>query len=197
MKALEPGDSELIASYLNGEETALSLLINRHLKAVYNFVYRLTYNKENTEDIVQETFFKVWKNLKKFRQGENFKTWLFTIARNTTIDFLRKKKEYVFSDFENSEGGNYVADSLADTEPLPDALVEQLEKSKMLEELLSKLTPLYREVLILRYNEDLTFEEIGKVLGKPLDTVKSQHRRALIELRKIIKNTSPQIYAPI
>ncbi len=182
----QQSDSDLIISYLGGAESALTILINRHLRAVYNFVYRLTYNKENTEDIVQETFFKVWKNLKKFRVGENFKTWLFTIARNSTIDFLRKKKEYVFSDFENTEGGNHLADSLTDPEPLPDALVEQLEKTKMLEELLSKLSLLYREVLMLRYNEDLTFEEISKVLGKPLDTVKSQHRRALIELRKLI-----------
>jgi RNA polymerase sigma-70 factor (ECF subfamily) len=139
---------------------------------------------------VQETFFKVWKNLKKFRQGENFKTWIFTIARNTAIDFLRKRKEYVFSDFENAEGGNYVADTLTDPEPLPDALVETLEREKLLEELLSKISPQYREVLMLRYHEDLTFEEIGKVLDKPLDTVKSQHRRALIELRKIIKSTN-------
>jgi RNA polymerase sigma factor (sigma-70 family) len=186
MDTNEQSDGDLIKSYLNGEENSLTLLINRHLKAVYNFVYRLTYNKENAEDITGETFFKVWKNLKKFRQSENFKTWIFTIARNSTIDLLRKKKEYVFSDFEGQDGGNYIADTLTDPEPLADVLVEQLEKTKEIEELLSKISPVHREVLILRYNEELTFEEIGKVLKKPLDTVKSQHRRALISLRKLI-----------
>jgi len=144
-------------------------------------------NKQAAEDITQETFIKVWKKIKKYNPDKNFKTWLFTIARNTAIDWLRKKRNLVFSNFENNEGENYLENELVDPNPLPDKILTQTEDQEFVEKLLQQLAPIYREVLILRYNNDLTFEEIAEILDKPLDTVKSQHRRALIILRKLIE----------
>ncbi len=180
-------DQELVALYFSGDESALKFLIDRHIKAVYNFVSRFTGANDETDDVVQETFLKAWKNLKKFREDGNFKTWLFAIGRNAAIDFLRKKKHAAFSSFE-TESGNALTDTLADPAPLSEELFALAENGKILERALAVLAPAYREVMLLRYQNDFTFDEIGKILGKPLDTVKSQHRRALIALRKILQN---------
>lgn len=183
-------DDKLIADYLAGDEAALPILINRHLKAIYNFCYRLIGNSQDAQDAAQETFVKAWRHLKKYRRGENFRTWLFAISRNTAIDLLRKKKRLVFSDFsaKDEEDENPLLNTLADKNPLPDESVIRAADKRVLEDALQKLPPHYREVLLLYYNHDITFDEISIILGKPLNTIKSQHRRGLIVLRKIVEN---------
>ncbi|MCK9352260.1 MAG: sigma-70 family RNA polymerase sigma factor [Candidatus Paceibacterota bacterium] len=183
---MERDDSQLIRDHLGGDERSFEVLMKRHIKAVYNFVYRLVPTNVDTDEIVSETFFKVWKNLKKFRAEENFTAWIFTIARNTAYDKLRKHRESVFSDFDTESGENFLSDTLADSEPLPPELFEKEENKKIIQELLERIPTAYREVLLLRYANEFTFDDIAKILGKPLDTVKSQHRRALILLRKML-----------
>ncbi|MBM2817719.1 MAG: polymerase, sigma-24 subunit, subfamily [Parcubacteria group bacterium] len=183
---MKRSDQQLIIDCLNGDDAAIAILIDRHIKPVFNFAKRLVGKSEDAEDIAQETFIKMWRNLKKYRQGENFKTWLFTIARNTAIDLLRKKRNFAFSDFEDDKGENALTESLTDTEPLPDEIFAKAEEKKLLEYALDKLSLPHRETILLYYTEHLTFNEIGKILGEPLNTVKSRHRRALIELRKLL-----------
>jgi RNA polymerase sigma-70 factor (ECF subfamily) len=188
MNPNEPTDAELAHEVAAGNEAALDTLLNRFVGALYNFAYRLVSNKEDAEDIVQETFVKVWRSIGSYRHSYHFKQWLFTIARNTAIDHLRKRKNLAFSDFENSEGENALIDNLSDPGPLPDEVVAAAETAHMLESLLEKLSPLYREVLILRYHHEFTFEEIAGILKKPVDTVKSQHRRGIIALRALFND---------
>ena len=179
---MERGDQKLIIEYLNGDGGAIAFLIDRHLKDVFNFIRRLVGNREEAEDITQETFLKMWRNLKKYRLGENFKTWLFTIARNTAIDYMRKKRNFAFSDFENDEGENALTESLTDLEPLPDEIFAKAEEKKFLD----KLSLPHRETILLYYNEHLTFDEIGEILDQSINTVKSRHRRALLKLRGLL-----------
>ncbi len=182
-------DQKNVEDYLlKNENEAFSNLLNRHLRPLYSFIFRMTRNKEDSQDIVQDTFFKVWKNLKKYRAEENFKTWIFTIARNTAIDYLRRKKSVTFSDIFNDKNEDTLEESLVDPEPLPDELVFITEKKKNLDKLLDQLPPMHKEVLLLKYEDDLTFDQISKILKKPLDTVKSQHRRAILKLRELITN---------
>ncbi len=182
---MEQSDHELVTTYLQGDESALPALVARHLKPVLNFVYRLVGNRADAEDITQETFFKAWKSLKKYNKDKSFKTWIFTIARNTAIDALRKRKEVVFSQFD-TDGGNVLIDTLPDPEPLPDELFARIGDAENIDRVLKELSSAAREVIVLRYHEDLTFDEIGRILGKPLHTVKSQHRRALLALKKLL-----------
>ena len=90
-------DKILIQQYLKGDEKSLEILIARYLKPIYSFVYKNVGNPSEAEDITQEVFIKIWKNIKKFDQNKNFKPWIFQIAKNTSIDFLRKKKSIPFS----------------------------------------------------------------------------------------------------
>jgi RNA polymerase sigma-70 factor (ECF subfamily) len=150
----------------------------------------------NAQDIVQETFIKVWKNLPKFDEKKaSFKTWIFIIAKNTATDFLRKsgspsggKKFINFSDLEketNEEKDVSFSENIPDENLLPDEILQKLQEADLLNEVLDKLPTYYKTILILHYQEDMTFDEIGKVLEKPLNTIKSQHRRAILLLRKM------------
>lgn len=186
---MEKNDEELIAAHIKGDETALSLFVARYFKPIYHFAYRLSGNIQDAEDITQETFVKVWRHAHKYHQGEQVKTWLFTIAHNSAIDLLRKRKRLVFSDLATDETEGLFEETLVDTEPLPDAIFAKAEEKEFIENLLLKLSPLHQEVLHLYYTEELTFDEIGKVLEKSINTVKSQHRRALLALRKLIEAT--------
>lgn len=180
-------DEQLIADYMDGDEQALGVLVDRHMQATYAFALRLVGNASAAEDITQESFVKAWKHIRRYRFGTNFRTWLLSIARNTAIDWLRKKRERAFSEFE-TESGNVLIDTLADKGP---TVIEQLAQAydmRLLEAHIASLHPRYRDVVLLRHTSDLTFEEISATLNRPLHTVKSQYRRAVLMLQKLMKN---------
>jgi len=178
-------DEELIIKYNDGEEDALRVLIDRYTSHIYNFSARFV-GLDNATDVTQEVFIKVWKNMGKFDVSKSsFKTWLFTITRNTITDYLRKKKIPVFSDM-NSDDEEYT-ETLKDETILPNEAMEKLEDKEFLDSLLAKLPSNYKEVLILYYQEEMTFALIGETLGKPLNTVKSWHRRAIIKLKEMME----------
>ncbi|MBI3888296.1 RNA polymerase sigma factor [Candidatus Nomurabacteria bacterium] len=182
-------DADIIISYKNGNEEAFKELVNRYSAPLFNFTARIG-GRNEAPDIVQETFIKVWKSIFRFDQNKaSFKTWIFTIAKNTTTDFLRKKKSILFTDLEKNKDEEMIsfAENIPDENLLPDLVLQKMEDSQLLNKTLEKLRLDYREVLILHYQEEMTFEEIGRVLNKPLNTVKSQHRRALMELRKLLE----------
>jgi len=180
-------DEQLVCHYLkHKDDKALEILFSRYLKPIYGFVYKYTNLFNEAEDITQEIFIKAWRNLKKFDQKKSFKTWLFQIAKNTAIDFLRVKKNIPFSDFENEEGENPLANTLIDKNPLPPEILDQKNLAQILAAGIDKLSEKYRQILHLRYNNQFTFQEIAETLNEPIDTVKSRHRRALIALKEII-----------
>ena len=182
---MKNSDEYLIEAYLGGKTEDFKLLIDRYATNLYNFSIRFV-GSDNVDDIVQETFIKVWKNIKKFDSSKaHFKTWLFTIARNTVTDYLRKRKLIVFSDMDSGDEEIF-SDTIKDDAVLPDEALQRIQDKESLDKLLSNLSLNYKTVLILYYQEDMTFVEIGKILGKPLNTVKSQHRRALEALREMI-----------
>jgi len=182
----ELSDKELIISYLKGDEKSIEFLIDRYLKPIYSFVFRFIGDSTEAEDITQEVFVRMWKNIKKYDQERSFKTWIFSIAKNASIDFLKKKKAIPFSKFENEEGENSLIDKLIVSNPLPSEIFEQNNIGSMLSSALKELLPKDRMILFLRYNDHFTFKEIAESLGEPLNTIKSRHRRALIRLKKLL-----------
>ncbi|MES2059714.1 MAG: RNA polymerase sigma factor [Patescibacteria group bacterium] len=177
-------DSDLVKEYLGGDQAAMNELVNRHIKSIYGFVYRLTGLRNEAPDIVQEVFIKIWKNLKRYDPKQSFKAWMMTIARNTSIDWMRKRRALSFSDLSNDAEGEYFEDTLADSTPLAEELFEKEETKNLIEKEIEKLPIPSREVVLLRHSEDLSFEEIAGAIGKPLNTVKSQYRRALIRMKE-------------
>ncbi len=182
----ERSDEQLLGDYLKGDKQALEFLINRYLKPIYGFIYRYLGGQSEAEDITQDVFVKMWKNLKKFNRQKKFKTWLFTIAKNIMLDWLKKKKHFNFSDFTDDAGHNILEETLIDPEPLPSELMERAAAGQILGKALKRLPLHYQTVLVLHYNEHLTLNEIAEILGKPENTVKSQHARALKILREIL-----------
>lgn len=183
---MERSDETLIKECLDGDQDSLKTLIDKYTPSIYNFSARFV-GGDNAEDITQDVFLKVWKNLRNFNiEKASFKTWIFTISRNTITDYLRKKKMINFSELDNEEES--FESSIEDPEVLPDESFSKLQDKEFLNKILEKIPNHYKEVLILYYQEEITFKEIGEILGKPLNTVKSYHHRALLKLRELLQN---------
>jgi RNA polymerase sigma-70 factor (ECF subfamily) len=183
----EFSDSELISQYLNGTEKALDALVRRYFKQVFFFAKTYVKNDAEAEDITQEAFVKAWKNLKKFQPEKKFKTWLFQIAKNTCIDFLRKHKNFIAPEALDESQMAESLERLIDTAPLPEELFQTAEFSKKLDEVLAWLPEIYQTVVVLHLQQDLTFQEIAEVLNESINTIKSRYRRALLIIKKDFK----------
>ncbi|MFA6227897.1 MAG: sigma-70 family RNA polymerase sigma factor [Patescibacteria group bacterium] len=179
-------DEKLVADYLSGKEQALEELVARYFKAIYGFVFGYVRNQDEAEDLTQVTFIKAWRGIKRFDCRKNFKVWLFTIAKNTALDYLKKKKPLNFSAFENDEGDNMLAETLADPGPLPDEIFERNDLSELLAEAVNNLPAQYQPVIRLHHVAGFSLSEIAEITGQPLNTVKSRHRRALLLLREYL-----------
>jgi RNA polymerase sigma-70 factor (ECF subfamily) len=178
-------DAECIAAYRAGDPAAFEALVARHLSAVYNFIARYAGGGDDADDIVQDVFVKVWKHLHRFDTTKNFRTWLFTIAKNTALDWLKKKKAIVFSDMsDGSENMPAFEETIADDEPAPPEIIDAKISHTELASLLDGLHPDHKAVVLLRLDSQLTFREIAESLDRPINTVKSHYRRAISSLRK-------------
>jgi len=180
----EIDDKELIKQYLQGDEKSLEILIKRHLKPIYGFVYRNIGDATAAEDVAQEVFMKVWKNLKKFDQNKNFKPWIFQIAKNATIDYLRKKKTIPFSKFENERGQNLLAENIVSKQP---DLIGALSDKRASQAILEKLSNRDRNIIDLRHLQGMSFNEIAQISRESVNTIKSRYRRIILSLRQNIK----------
>ncbi len=182
---IEVEDEKLVALYLGGDEPAFEILVKRYTAPIYNFVGQFVGYGTTAEDIVQETFIKVWKNLKKFDQAKKFKPWLYRIARNTAFDYLRKHK-IVFSlevlD-EKEESQDYF---FPDPKPGPFEQIVLSQSRQVIFDFISQLPAIYAVVLKLYYLEEFSLPEIADILAESIDTVKSRHRRALIKLERLL-----------
>lgn len=177
-------DEQLVAIYLNKkDEQALTELVRRYLPLIYGYIRNYTGNVDNASDIAQETFVKVWKNLKAFDQSKSFRTWIFTIAKRTAIDELRKKNALPFSLL--SEEGDF-SESIIDESV---SIFDQIFFKQQAAELaiaIAKLPTNYQSVIQLHNHDGLNFREIASRLKQPLNTVKSRYRRGLILLKNLL-----------
>mgnify|MGYP001574541654 FL=1 len=181
-------DSQLISLYIEGNHKAFDGLINRYAQSLYSFIFNLNNNTEEAKDIVQETFIKAWKNIKKFDHNKNFKTWLYTIGKRTAIDSFRKRKDINFSALDNIETDIDFEQTIADETLLANEIFEQGENIEIVKQALNKISIEDKMIVLLHNGEEMTFEEIAEILDKPMNTIKSSYRRSLITLKEYILN---------
>ena len=176
-------DKQLIQQYLKGDEKSLEMLIGRYIKPIYSFVYKNVGNQAEAEDITQEVFVKIWKNIRKFDRNKSFKPWIFQIAKNASIDFLRKKRSIPFSRFEDEKGQN----ALIDNTPAPSLnLIEKLSDKRTVSVAMQYLNEKEQKIINLRHNDGMSFKEIADIFEESINTVKSRYRRALANMKKSI-----------
>ena len=177
-------DSILVEHAIAGDEGAFAQIVERYTPRVYRFCMRLLGSSDRAQDATQETFVKAWKHLDRIDTEKPLAPWLFAIARNASIDLERKQRSFPFSLLPAMpDGTDRIAETLPDPEPLPDEVFERKQLGVQMQEALARRPARERALLSLRYEEELSFEEIAQALSLPASTVRSIHRRALAALR--------------
>lgn len=192
-------DNELVKLYMNGNEESLSILVKRHKRRIFSYLYLISRNKELTEDIFQETFFKVIQTLKKRQYNEEgkFLPWVLRIAKNLMIDHFRKiKKMPSISSVTNDEGERV---DIFDIIPEPVSSSKDANEAKEFKELIrnvvGELPPDQKEVVIMRTYYDMSFKEIAEVTDVSINTALGRMRYALINLKKMLEEKNVEVYS--
>ena len=193
-KALE--DFALIdKAVLEKDQTAYATLMKRYKKAVYFMILKMIRDADDAEDLTMEAFAKAFRNLDRFKKDYTFSTWLFRIATNNAIDFIRKKKLKTMSlnTTLSDDGGNSVNIDVEDDENNPQDEFIKSQRIEMVRFFVDKLPAKYRKLVQMRYFDELSYEEIAKELNKPLGTVKAQLHRSRELLFEIASGKEPHI----
>jgi RNA polymerase sigma factor (sigma-70 family) len=183
-------DFDLVRSALEGDENAFARLLVRYKDTIYFMLLKMVNNKSDAEDLTLEAFGKAFKNLHQYSPNYAFSTWLFKIASNNCIDFLRKKKGttiHIESTSENNETENPVRMRSKDFNP-EERLIRK-QKAILMRSIVRKLKPRYQTLVEYRYFREMSYEEIATELQLPLGTVKAQLFRAREMLFKLIETT--------
>jgi len=178
----ERPDQALAADMARGEQGALRQLYDRHEAQTFNLILRLAGDRQTAQDLMQETFTRVWTMARTFDPARgSFKSWLFTIALNLTRSEMAKKR-YAVRHVEAEE-----ADGLVSREDGPDVLLARSEDGRRVAAALGGLDPLLREVVVLKVYHQLKFREIAEMTGTPEGTLKARFHRAVAALREVLR----------
>jgi RNA polymerase sigma-70 factor (ECF subfamily) len=177
----ELSEGALIEEVLAGNKDAYRVLVDRYKNVVFNLAYRMTGNSEDALDISQETFVRAYQSLSRFRLGEKFFTWLYTICINVSKNHLRQRARRL-----RLQGAVYeetVGRDISGGGP-EDCLIDHQEAQKV-RGLLKEVPEHYRMAVVLRYNDGLSYEEMSKVLGITVSGAKMRVKRGLDKLRSL------------
>jgi RNA polymerase sigma-70 factor (ECF subfamily) len=168
-----------------GDRHAFAELVELYKDKIFHLGYRMLNQKQEAEDVVQETFLRVYKNLDRYDENQKFSTWIYRIATNLCIDRLRKRKPSYSIDAEMTDGeGTDWHSMLASDDAGPDEELILSETQQNIREAIQTLPDKYKSVVILRYLHDMSLQEIGEVLEMPVTTVKTRVHRGREFLRK-------------
>jgi len=179
MTAINPDvDAELVERYLTGDTAAFDEIMVRYERQIYRICYRFVENREDAMDLAQEVFIKAFEHLATFRRESSLKTWLYRIAMNHCINHVKKhSQEFV----EVTEYTGSVCSRVQDQ-------LEEREQREQFRRLVKLLPPKQKAILELRINEQLSYEEIAKISGRSISTIKASVFFALEKLRKLVKD---------
>lgn len=180
----------------NDDQKAFAELMMRYRRPVYHMIYKMVRNQDDAEDLTIEAFAKAFKNLAKFNPQYTFSTWLFRIATNNCIDFIRKKKLKTFSidsSIKNDDGDNMQFEIKDDKNLNPAEEAIKQQKIEIMRLVVTKLPPKYQVLVTLRYFREFSYDEIAKEIDAPLGTVKAQLHRARELLLELVKDKRDKI----
>jgi RNA polymerase sigma-70 factor, ECF subfamily len=180
-------DLSLVERYLAGDIPAFDELMLRYERQIYRVCYRSVENRDDARDLAQEVFIKAFEHLPTFRRESSFKTWLYRIAMNHCINHVKKNaREFV-----------EVTESIGSTRPSVHAEMEDREQREQFRRLVKRLPPKQKAILELRIHEQLSYEEIAKISGRSVSTIKASVFFALEKIRKLVKDpggrTTPKL----
>jgi RNA polymerase sigma-70 factor (ECF subfamily) len=177
-------DKRLVELSLEGDDIAFEYLFNRYSEAIRRLLLHRSTSVEDTEDLLQETFIKVYVNLQRYSSEYTFGQWIYTIARNTHIDFERRRQEDLSIDERFSA-------PVAST-PSPEENLINLQQRSQIENYINNLPEQYRTLFTMRFLEDYSYEEIAEKLRLPMGTVKTQIHRARERMCRMIINAEKE-----
>lgn len=182
-------EKELIRRAKNGEKSAFEEIIGLYEKKVFSTIYYMVKNEHEVEDIAQEVFVKIYKNLKNFKEESSLYTWIYRITINVCIDEIKKKKNVVYIDEKLQTDEGELEFQLEDESKGPDELAEDEELKRKLTECIRKLPVDQSTMIILRDIKGFTYMEIAEMTKTNLGTVKSKINRARASLKRILEET--------
>ena len=184
----ELSDEELIAEFQqNNTVKAFEILVQRYKNPLMNFVYRFLGDYESCTDVVQETMIRLYRNKDSYKSVAKFSTWIYTIAGNLArTEYQRRRRRNFFSiNSYGEENENY---EIPDERYRPDVITDSGIKDKIIQEALSQVSASYREAVILRDIQELSYEEIAEIMGITVGTVKSKINRGRAQLQILLKD---------
>jgi len=183
-------DVILVQRAVEGDQKAFADLLSRYRDAIYFMLLKMVTNTDDAEDLTIEAFGKAFKNIHQYTPNFAFSTWLFKIATNNCIDFIRKRRGGPTVSIEKAnENQEMVPIHIHSDEPDPEETLIIQQKVRLMRDVVQKLKPRYRKLVEMRYFDELSYEEIAEELELPIGTVKAQLFRARELLFNIIKNT--------
>ena len=183
-------DKDLLNDVIDGNLDSFDLIVDRYKNRLMNFVFRFVKDHDVAEDIVQETFLRVFRKRRDYKAIANFSTWIFTIAGNLAKSELRRRKRWRFMSIDEKNEGESTFE-LPDTGMRPDRATAVRMLDESVQEAIFSLQEKYKEALILRDIEGMSYQEIAEVTDVPVGTVKSRVNRARLKLQKKLKEHSP------
>ena len=188
MNATPVSDHELVTRAQLGSEKAYRELLDRYQRPVFSIIFRMIRDREQAEDLAQETFVRVFNHIGRYDPRYKFSSWIFKIATNLTIDWIRRKELKTVSidgsrNAVTSDEMEASAITIVSEDENPEELLEAKELGEEIEEAIGKLRPEYRAAILLRHVEGREYQEIAEILSLPLGTVKTYIHRGRNELR--------------
>jgi len=182
-------DLALISAAIDGDQLAFRELMKKYRDAIFNLIFRIIRDRTQVEDLTQETFVKAFASLRNFNREYAFSTWLYKIATNSSIDYIRKKKLHTTSINKpiSHEDSDYSIE-LPDSTYEPDKVIIRNQKSVIIAEAIEQLPAKYRKVIVMRHKEERDYAEIAKLLKIPIGTVKAHIFRARELLYKYLRD---------
>lgn len=170
-------DGELITKAISGREDGFEELVRRYQRPIIGYVYRMLNDYDASLDVTQEVFIKVYNSLERYSSDYKFSTWLYRIAHNAAIDYMRRNSVVKQSIELENEDGSYQL-QIESPRPNPEQEREQTEWRNEIDSVVKCLPPTYKELILLRHTQDLSYDEIAVITGLPLGTVKNRLFRA-------------------